>query len=1205
MEFMSRLALHRKYFALAVLGVLPLLTAAQEFRSTITGRVTDPSGAPIAKAQVEAQNKATGQTYSVETTDSGVYFIPYVLPGTYSVTVKAPAFKTSVQDNVLLQAGVSTGLNAQLQIGTETERVEVTAAPPLIETANGSGGTVLTQRELQSVPLNGRQVYTLIGTTPGSQFTTTQFGSSGNSGTRSWDSSNAYTIGGGVQGYQQFTLDGTNITLQNQGSQGTWQIAPNVDALQEVNVMTSNYDARYGRTGGGTVNMVSKSGTNEYHGNLYEYLQNAKLNANNFQSNLNGIPRQQTATNQFGGTFGGPLKRNKIFFFGADEHYFQRNAFTVSSSVPPAYLRPNSSVNGGAVDFTQTGFTIFDPTTTVCNSPGGTIGNCPGNNYSRQRFPNNIIPASRINPIGAAVLNLYPLPNTTSTGVQNNYTITAPAQYFYYQPMVRLDYDITDKTRAYSQFAFQRGTEFRNVSGFAPPAQSGNINTLRQSLIASQDVTHIFSPSLLGDFKLSFTRFQTAFPNGDLSSTVTPQSIGLNMPRVPTTTLNLLPQFNDYDGSFYPQVVGNGYSGSTYNAITFDNDWTKTISKHTIHFGGQVQELQFANPRSVGNPNGSFGFGTRYSQYNPTQRNRLSGVNDGFQVADMLLGFPDRGRVDFNDTTFAGYPTWALYAQDDWKVTSHLTINVGLRYDVQIGVRERYNRLNQGICLVCVNPLTSDPTFQANLASQGPALAAAGINPTSLATVRGGLQFPGVNGNSRNAYNTDWTNLQPRFGFAYALDSKTVIRGGWGLFYAVGLEGGSNIGFSIPTPYIDSTNGQITPTNSFATGNPFPTGVQTPVGSSQGLLTALGNGASVDFPGRRIPRSQEVSFGFQRQLPGNIVLDARYMGNFTNRLRVFVWNNGTLTYDQLQQGIANPELFNARVPNPYFGVPAISPSSNCGSNRTIDRLTLLLPLSQYCGLVGQYNDPLGKQQYQGLEVKLNKRFSDGLSFQLSYTYSKSIEQSRYQNGWPYQDRQLQRQLTSTDRTHVFTVTGEYQLPFGKGGKIFSNPNAIINGFIGGWSVNWIVSSQTGTPTGLNSSYYYNCNHSYTPDGGPTLTNYLYNDYSTGNALGCYLTIPQYGLANLPQRIGTVRNPSITNLDLGVHKDFPITERARLQVRGEALNFTNTVLFPGPESDPSRGPAQRQANGTYTGFGTVNLFQQNFPRIVQLSLKLFF
>lgn len=304
---------------LYLLSAFTIFLPAQEFRATLTGTVTDASGAVVPSAEVQAANTDTGQKYTVKTSGSGGYFIPYMLPGLYSVAVTAPGFQKQVRDKVLLDAAKSLGVNFQLQVGSSAQTVEVTSTVPLLENANGSGGTILTGRQLENLPLNGRQVYTLLGTTPGSQFAQTQFGANGYSGTRGWDVSNNYTLGGGVQGYQQFTLNGTNITQQTGGGAGTWELAPSLDALQEVNVQTQTYDARYGRSGGGTVNMVVKSGSNAYHGTAYDYLENGHLNANVFQNNVAGLPKQMIHQNQFGGTFGGPVKKNKIFFFGSYE----------------------------------------------------------------------------------------------------------------------------------------------------------------------------------------------------------------------------------------------------------------------------------------------------------------------------------------------------------------------------------------------------------------------------------------------------------------------------------------------------------------------------------------------------------------------------------------------------------------------------------------------------------------------------------------------------------------------------------------------------------------------------------------------------------------------------------------------------------------------------------------------------------------------
>ena len=1179
-------------------GVFPI--AGQEFRSTLSGQVTDSSGASIANATIEAVRSDSQQTYRAVSTKAGSYYIPYVLPGEYTVTVMATGFNTRKQEHVTLRGSETTGLNFTMQIGATSETITVSAAPPLLETETGSGGTVLNEREIQNLPLNGRQIYTLLGTTPGSQFTQTQFGAGGYSGTRGWDTSNAYTLGGGVAGYQQFYINGTNITVQNNGTRGTWTIAPNVDALQEVNLLTTTYDARFGRSGGGSVNMVVKQGSNAFHGEVYDYLENGALNANVYQNNLNGQPRQNLHQNQFGGTFGGAVKKDKIFFFGSYEGYRETIPFSTLESVPPAYLRPQP---GQGVDFTQTGFSIYDPNTTFCTVPGGTLSNCPGSAFGRQQFPNNTIPASRINPIGAAVLNLYPLPNTSVTGTQNNFIANLPDHYKYDQPLARVDYNTSDKMRWYSLFAYQHGTEFRNSNGFPPPAENGNINQIRQALVASEDMTYTFSPTLVGDFKGSFVRYIEESPNGDLTTSVSPSTLGLTMPSVPTAIRPLLPQFTT--NQYYPQVVGNQLNTQYYNVMSFDSDFTKTISNHTIHWGGEIQELQYANPRTVGSPNGDFTFGSVNTQYNPQLRNQLTGVNDGFDVADMLLGDPAGGGVDYNRTLFAGYPAWALYGQDDWHVTHRLTITIGLRYDVQVGVRERYNGLNRGLCLTCVNPITNDPGYQANLAADGSALSAAGINPASLSTVYGGVLFAGAKGQPRDAYNTDFTNIQPRFGFAYQLDRKTVIRGGWGLMYAVGLEGGTTAGFSQNTGYISSLNSGATPTNYFASGNPFPNGAQAPPGNSLGLLTNVGNGISVDFPQRRIPRSQIVSLGFQRELPGHMVLDARFAGNFTNRLRVTTSFNSSLSLQELQAGIANSNLFNQQVPNPYYNISSVPATSYLGSHPTVNALQLLLPLSQYPGALGDYTNPLGTNDYKGLEVKLEKRLDHGISFRLAYTYSKTMNATSYQNYYPYQDKNTYREIAGTDRTHVFSLTANWDLPVGKGRALLPSPNRLVSALVSGWSISPVLSVQTGTPVGLNTGYYYNCNHSYTPDGGPSLNNYIYNDYSGGSTLGCYSTIPQYGLHVLPDRIATLRNPSIPNLDLSLQKDFDIREHVHAKLRADAFNITNSVLFGGPDTNPNDGPPVQQANGSYTGYGTVGPTQQNFPRILQVSLKVSF
>ncbi len=1169
----------------------------QEFRGSLSGRVTDPSGAVVPNATVQAVNDATKQSYTATTTNTGDYLFPYILPGTYTVTANVPGFKEAVEGNIVLQGGTAPVLNIRLQVGAASEKVEVTSTAPLLDAENAVQNNVLTTRELANEPMQGRQIYNLLNTIPGSQFLQTQFGASGYSGSRGWDVNNNYTIGGGVQGYQQFTLNGSNITQQNNGT-GTWFIAPNLDAIQEVNVQTTNYDARWGRSSGGFVNTTMKSGTNQIHGDLYDYLQNGDLNANNFENNLNGIPTQKVQENQFGGTIGGPLKKDKVFYFGAFEGYVENIPFTTLTSVPPAYLRPQS---GNGVNFTQSGYTIYQPNSTFCTS-GGPISSCPSNNLMRTPFPGDTIPANQINPIGAAILNLFPAANAGS-GFNNNYIANVPDKYRYWQPMARVDYDTSDNTRWYSLFAYQHGTEFRNVSGFPPPAENGNINTMRQFLLASEDYTHTFSPTLLLDVKVSFSRFQDHFPNGDLSSSITPQSIGLNMPQIPTTTLKLLPEITFSE--IYPQVVGNNVGNDVYNTTVLDPDVTKVWGAHTFHFGGEVGYYQWGTPRSVGRPNGYFSFGTQYTQANPYQRNTISGVTDGSAIADLLLGYPDNGGVDYNASQWTTFPAVAGYVQDSWHVTRRLTLNIGVRYDIQFGLQGL--NLNRGLCLSCVNPITNDPTYQANLAADLPVYQSLGLNP-NLSTVYGGVLFAGKNGQPNDAYNTDYTNIGPRFGFAYQLTPKTVIRGGYGIMYAVGLEGGSTVGASQSTPYVASQNNNLTPDNNFASGNPFPNGFITPLGSSGGLLTGVGNGASFDFPGRRIPRSQQFSFGIQRELPASMVLDVRYAGNFSDRLRTTAWNggqgtvwlNGVWTQAQLQQAIANPNMYNQSVPNPFYGVPSVPASSYLGSSPTVPYLYLSLPWPEFPGPLGSYDDPLGKSRYNALEVQLNKRFSHSMSFRASYTYSKTMIAGGYLNGWPYQDPKLLYQIGPADRTHVFSFTGEYDLPMVHGD---SGAMKALGAVVNHWRVDGVLLAETGFPVSLPGGLYLS-GHSYVPDGGPTHEQWLYN--CNGDPTACYETsLPPFVLSQQPGQTSSLRQPQNVNLDMNLIRQFPITERWKLELRGEALNLLNSVLFPGPDNNPNDGPPVKQANGSWSGFGTIPPFQNNFPRIIKIALKLYF
>jgi hypothetical protein len=1319
MRTSDRCGIARFWIALGLAVCLVLLASpphslAQEFRATLTGTITDASGAVVPKADVTATNVETGSTYTARGSDSGVYYIPYVVPGTYTVTAGAAGFKTAIQDKVLLLAGKYFNQNFALQVGAINEKVEVTAEPPMLEAANGSGGTILDERTLQNVPVAGRQVYNLIGTTPGSQFT-------GSSQRRGWDNDNAYIIGGGVDptgqdntgnsgGFNQFTLNGTNITQQisygNQGA-GTWNVSPTLDSVQEVNVMTNTYDARYGRTTGGTVNVVTKNGTNVFHGELVENYKDGSLFDANTTTNvfISGLPTQQQVENQFGGTFGGPIKKDKIWFFYSFEGYRQSILGTVTGNVPPAYLRPGFNGNPG-VDFglVQTmdpglisggvqgdpyvlyGLPLYqpgdstnsaNPNNSICSptfSTGGPPSTCGNNTTLIQNvFPYTggtgngaLIPGSQINNTATLILNAgyIPLPNVG--GAQNyvggfgepaNYFAVAPDVTNYDQHMIRVDYNTSDKTKWYSFFGMQRGHEDRNENGL-PGILANGFYAIRDSYTASQDMTHMFSNTLLGDFKLSFTRFQNRNPNGIIGAAKPGSTIGLNITPPPVTNLRDVPEihiagFPDPDSNGLGQIFGNSNDLEASTNVAFDADFTKSKGAHNLHFGGGIFYYTYGNPINgtvANNANGEFDFTGQWTQFDPldnkcyapppnfTPTASCSGsyAPNGSGWADFLLGLPGGGHVNWNDSLFDYQPVWNLYFQDDWKITHRLTVNLGLRYDVQVGLKERYNELPRGFCATCVNPITSDGVYQSNIASAANVAAwqAAGVNTSALSQVLGTIAPAGTNGNAKSAYDTDWSNVAPRFGFAFAVNPKTVVRGGWGLMYGGGLEGGSPIGYQQTTTYLASTNGGVDPNQGgaapgaltagpYGLGTPFPAttayplGLQPPVGQAGLALAGVGSGGlQVDSPARKIPRTQVLSLGVQRELPGQIALDAHFAGNYTSRLRATLWDNGTVTYPQLQYALAaGSSVYSKQLPNPYYGVFSESFPGGCGQSPQIPALALLLPWSQYCGFdsappVGVYNAPIGKNWYNALEVKLSKRTSHGLTLNLAYTYSKNVDGSGYQNGYPYQDANEVHWISQFDRTNVLAVTGVYELPVGQGRTFLSTAPRAVDYAIGGWTLGWSFAAQSGTPLQINNGFNYTC--PFASPGGTSVRQWL-NPKLTSST--CFSSVPHIGGSGFtynttPGYTTSVRNYTVPNLDLSLQKSFKITERVSFSLRGEAFNALNSVLLGGPDNSPTDGPASLVTNTTtkrsyWTGFGTVSPNQDNFPRNLRVSGKIIF
>jgi Carboxypeptidase regulatory-like domain len=1206
-EKQMRKALWWLFLAVLVSLFLSPRLDAQEFRATLSGVVRDPSGAAVAKAEVKAIKKDSGQSYSTITNEQGFYTIPYLIPGGYQVTAEALGFRKSVHANVPLTVAEHQELDFKLELGTAMQEVVVSAAPEVVNTADASGGTTIGLEQVQNLPLNGGQVYMLMELTPGVMFLQEQFGSSGYSGTRGWDANNNYSMCGGWQGYNQFLLNGSPVvTDEADGLAGGWFVSPNRDAVQEFKIVCPALDAEFGRTGGGIVNTTLKAGTNNFHGVLFENYVNSFFNANTFTNNLAGAPKGLTITNQFGGTFGGPILHSKAFFFGSLEGYRQIIPFPVVTSTLPSSVKILPS---GAVDFSATGYQVYDPLTThVCTAADNCV---KGQTYARNPFPGDVIPGpndplppgiqSRVNPIGLAIMKLYPAP--TNSGLLSNYIQTgglAQGRYRYYQPMVRVDYDLTNSTRLYGLWAWQRGHEHRNSSGFPYPIATGNIDSERDFITTILDVTHVFSPKWFLDVQGSFGRFHQDFPDGPmvagLAKAITAESLGLHMPKIPTTSLAIAPQIQV---SGYQTIIGNNISEQVTNAYDFRPVVMHVVGKHDMHFGGEIEDIQYAD-MGVGRPLGQFGFNTGFTQDDPFTRGHCPGcgtasgpTSDGFSFASLALGYPNSGNVDWNQTQFETWHYYATFFQDNFRVARKLTLNLGLRWDVQTSPSERYNRINAGFCWTCVNPITDNPAYKANLANAANVAAwkAAGVMPPS--TLYGGLLFAGSATNSsaplqvtgpRAPYDNYPYQFQPRLGIAYAVRPHTVIRAGYGQFYAIQNQHDTRTGFTQSTGYINSLDGALTPANSFASGTPYPNGVLQPTGASLGLLTNVGNSVGYDWHTRRIPLSQQVNFGIQQELPGRTLLEVSYGWNYTNRMTMSEqWD--VISNAQQAACQANPNICNQLVPNPFYGV--VPKNTTLGSSPKIQAWNLMRgPFPEFNG-VTEFTNPGASSRWDALLVKVERRVGDSLTFLSAFTYQKQIERNHWLNNGQFRDVDPIREIAYFDRTLVWRFSGVWDMPF--------KTNGAFGQAVNGWGLHWIFSEGSGRPMSVPDAYF-TCQSISVP-------HQSFGQWFNNNP-ACWQARPQWSRRVMSDRVGWIRTHYVPQLSMAVQKDFHLKERFKLRFRTEAFNLTNTPIFPGPSTDIFT-PPHELSNGSWIGLGTVRYDQQNFPRNIQFSLKLLF
>lgn len=1040
--------------AAALLGAVT--TFAQEGgEAVVVGTVRDATQSVVQAATVTLTHVATNTSLQVRTDEHGEYRTPPVRIGEYTIVIEAGGFKRFSQAGVALDIGDVRTINATLEVGAVSDTVNVEAAAPLLQTADSTVGSVIGNQQIEDLPLNGRdymQLATLsAGTIP-----------SINSG-----------IGisvGGQPGYAVgFLLDGVDNNNQSiRYSYGNQKeaIKPSVDAIQEFKVVTNTFAAEFGRSGSGVVSVSIKSGTNQIHGTAYDFLRNQVLDARN----LFAVTKPPYKRNDFGGSLGAPIIRNKLFVFGDAEWNKIRQTTTVVDTVPT--LAERQGIFPAS---------IYDPATYNATT------------NTRTPFANNTIPPSRISPIASQVLNWYPLPQTS--GTTGNYVVQEDGNQNPYRYDIRADDVLSDKQNLF----FRWSEQWQETDpGSALPAVSGigYVNGGAKTTIDSQGFAfgynRVWTPSLISSFHLAWNSlFYVASSvdkrniNGIIGLQGADESYAGGLASLPITGLT----------SIGGTGLGN-IDGSQTRQISGDLTWVK--GTHTLKFGAQVYWLQ-TNFFSAQQSDGVLNFTGVYTK-NPASPTGGSGL------ADFLLGDSSSGALSNFEWVNLRQPLPAFFAQDDWKVTHRLTFNIGLRYELNYPAVDRFNKM---------------ANFDLDTNWNSPQLVLANSS----------------NRTSEALQTMDYHDFAPRFGFAYALpDDKTVLRGGYGIFYSGVQNVGGMQSLEINAPYHLQVSLSPSPTvPSLGLANGFPAG-----------SLSLENASSVLFVSDDEtgvwPITQMWNFNIQRQLPGGVLVEIGYYGN------------------KLDHGLRQ-----------FDGNPAPPEPGNTNANRRFK--SIAIPGTPYtvslADVIRIQKD--GYSDYDALQAKIEKRYSKGLTFSAAYSFSKTMALGEnFSNGVQNpSDWDADRAVSSQDMTQHFVANVVYALPFGRGKKWGAHWNRWLNGAFGGWSAGPIVTVDTGLPLNLT----VNGNPSNTGQGTVVglndRPNVVGNWHLANPAVQEWFNTAAF-VANAPYTFGNagawiLRGPGLVDLDIAAHKTFTITERITAQLRLESFNATNTPALGAPNT----------------------------------------
>jgi len=1122
-----------------ILGLLAVPCLAQVEQGGITGLVTDATGASIPKAKITATNLATGVVATAETTEDGYYKLPYLLAGKYAVVVEKEGFTLNRVNDVPVLVGQTATINVSLKTGSIHDEVTVESNAVMVDQVSASLGYVTSAKQILELPI-GRSPYSMLTLSPGVL-------AQGNTGT-------GPIVSGGRSNTTAILLDGqdtrNNSTLDN-------QYTPPQETVGEIRFITNSFSAEYGRSNGGVVAAAGKTGTNQIHGSAYDYLKNDDLNANSWTNNRNGVARGRQRHNEYGFSLSGPVfiprvydGRNKTFFFFNWELINDHGVQTPTATVPTDLQR--------AGNFSQT-FTssnqlivIYDPATTVAD-PTQKSG------YSRLPFPGNIIPANRIDPIAKKMLAYYPEPTLgVSPTLLNNWSlnfglITHQPKYF-----TRIDQNFGNKNRLFFRFGYQLSPQtspyLNNANAsiaFPGEGTNGGGNQRTTSYIVGLSDTETFSANLVGEFRVGLTRSLIQ---------LTPLSVGFDI-----TTLGL-PQYLKTASSdaLFPLVSVSDFTGIGPQRASHDVDGENTPEAqahftwlkgaHAVRTGLDLLFCQF-NTFRPDYPSGTFGFSRAYTQGpDPAQAASVA----GYGFASALLGVPDSGQFTVGPSLALLQTSYNWYLQDDWKVTHKLTITPGVRFEYQTPYKERYNHL-------------------------------AYLDPTATEPITGMKGILAFTTSSHRYPSNPYRNWAPRLGIVWSFMPNTVLRAGYGLFYAPGSGGigsspgdlGSGSETATGLFFGQAVAAPNTPIPGASLANPFVTGLL-PFPNA-----LVGSGISAIFPNWTTPMNQMWNVNVQHNFGRNLLVEAAYLGTRCEH----IWNNYTANATYPQYLSLGTQL-NTLVNNPFYG----KITNGSLSAAQIRLGSLFVPYQQYGGIT-DIRGSVGDSIYHGFTLRAERSFAHGLMFQASYTAAKLIDDvnerflcgSNYVN--PYNLR-MSRSISPFDVPQRYVANYVYELPFGHGKHFLSH--GIGSYILGNWQTSGIVTFQKGTPIQITAACNFpgvsglGCYAVRTKDGNLASGRDMTHWFDTT----AYTNPAQYSFGNDSRTEPDLRNPGTIGWDTVMSRWQPIKERMRLQFRAEMYNILNHPNLGAPS-----------ASVTSSTFGQITSKSGN--RTVTMALRLEF